>query len=233
HVALKGRPRDMLWTLPAIFLLFALSIARVGNVMHGAWFAAAILVAFGAAAACGRVLLPMIAATGACAGLSLRLALRQISPRRRASRTAFVALTMTALLLGLPPQLRALLRQQLLPPGKENTPSLFLFDIQPDEVEPLHAHLLDAHTDWQRIAPMVRARLVAINDETVATDDGAAGDASPQRSGLRDSLASRRYNLTFQSTLHSTEKLVAGSAFDGDWNADSGRVPEISLEREF
>ncbi len=237
HLALRSRPRDVLWTLPAVALLFVLAAERVGNPRHGAWFAAVLLVAFGAAAGAGRVLLPLVAAASVRARVSVRLALRQLSPHRRASRTAFVALTMTALLLGLPPQLRSILTQQLIPPGKETTPSLFLFDIQPEQTGPLRAHLAAAGTGWQRLAPMVRARLLSINGETIRAEDVPAGDAAAQKpsGGFRsgENLGARRYNLTYEGELHTTEKIVAGIPFDGTWNDESGELPEISLEKEF
>ncbi len=185
ELGLAQRPRDVLWVLPAAAVFFALAVWRVGDLEQGAWFTAVMFAAFVVALAAGWLVLPLLVRAGARARVSVRLALRQLSPARRGSRTAFTALVLTALLLGLPPQLRALLMRQLDPPGADSTPSLFLFDIQPEQADPLVAHLREAGTTLQRLAPMVRARLVAINDREVA-----AADAAPEKGATEASAAS-------------------------------------------
>jgi len=228
RLALHSGPRDILWALPAGAGFLALAVWRVGDLRQGAWFAGVLVAALALAAAFGHLLLPILAGAGERSRVSVRLALRRLSPRRRGSRTAFLALALTALLLGLPPQLRALLAQQLDPPGEDAIPSLFLFDIQPEQTKPLLAHLHAAGTGWHRLAPMVRAKLVAINDLPV-------GSGAASSSGLRDAerLATRHYNLTWQRDLHSTEKVVSGTPFPGAWNEASGDLPQISLEIDF
>jgi putative ABC transport system permease protein len=186
ELGLAQRPRDALWMLPAAGVFFALAVWRVGDVVQGAYFTGVMFASFLLALGAGWLLLPFIVRAGARARVSVRIALRQLSPARRGSRTAFTALTLTALLLGLPPQLRALLMQQLDPPGEASTPSLFLFDIQPEQAEPLVAHLREAGTGVQRMAPMVRARLVAINGKAVGAADGKA-----LAKGIDDSASAR------------------------------------------
>lgn len=228
HLDLRRRPREALWALPGAALFAALAIWRVGDLVQGAWFAGAIVAAVGVVVGIGRVLLPFAVLAGAKARVSVRLAMRQLSPSRRGSRTAFTALALTALLLALPPQLRAQLLRQLDPPDQSAIPSLFLFDIQPEQAAPLEEYLRVHGTAAQRLAPMVRARLVAVNDRDV-------GAATPGPDRLRDAerLATRNYNLTWQQDLHTTEKLVAGRAFSGAWDPSGAELPEISMETDF
>ncbi|MFN2375884.1 MAG: ABC transporter permease [Candidatus Binatia bacterium] len=241
HFGLRRGRRDVLWALPAVALVVGLAVARVGDLRQGLWFSGGLLVALALASATGRLLLPLVARAGSRSRVSVRLALRRLSPRRRESRTAFVALTLAALLLVLPPQMRAILMNQLHPPGQDVIPSLFLFDIQPEQAEPLREHLAAAGTAWQRLAPMVRARLVSINDKAVGGADVPAegpsrdlrDESAPRDPAEAQRLGSRHYNLTWQGELHTTEKLVAGSPFSGTWQADSGALPEISMEKDF
>lgn len=232
RLGLARGPRDVLWAVPAALVFLGLSAWRVGDLRQGAWFAGAMLAALAVTALAGRVLLPALVAAGSRARVTVRLALRALSPRRRGSRTAFTALTLTALLLGLPPQLRALFLQQLEGPDAEEIPSLFLFDIQPEQAGPLGEHLAAAGTAWQRLAPMIRARMVAINDQAVGSERKVAVSSTAE---LRESarLSSRHYNLTYQDALHSTETLVAGRPFSGAWDEASGALPEISMEVDF
>lgn len=228
---LRRNRGQALWYLPAIAAFFALAVWRADSLRDGGAFVGGVVVAFLLLAGIGRVLLPLIARVGEHARVSVRLALRQLAPQRRGSITAFVALALAALLLGLPPQLRALLAAQLDPPDEASIPSLFLFDIQPEQAGPLLEHVRRAGTDLHRVAPMVRARLLAINGEPIAAGQAPA----PGARGFRDAarLSTRTYNLTYQQELHTTETIVAGRAFSGSWDERGKEPAEISVETDF
>ena len=232
HVSLQlpSRRFEVLWYLPAIAAFLALAMWRSQSITQGAAFVGGIAAAFALTTGFARVLLPLIARLGEHSRVSVRLALRQLAPHRRGSVTAFVALALAALLLGLPPQLRALLASQLETPAEAAIPSLFLFDIQPEQAQPLIDHIRDSGSVLQRVAPMVRARLLAVNERQIAAEE-----AKPNERGLRDAerLGSRTYNLTYQRQLHSTETIVAGQEFSGEWDEASGKPAEISVEIDF
>jgi len=133
----------------------------------------------------------------------------------------------------LAPQLQSVLAREVDPPEGSTLPSLFLFDIQPEQVGPLGEHLRASGAELQRASPMVRARLTAIDGNPVRGPD-AKSDNAPSISGGRDRearrLHSRRYNLTYREALTSSEKLVEGRAFSP---GPPGALPELSLEVEF
>jgi len=224
---------EALWYAPALLVLLAVAAGRTAELRQAAMFVGLIVAAFGAATLVGRVLLETVSRARAVRSVPVRLALRQLAPHRRASLTAFVALALCALLLGLPPQLRALLDERLRPPAPEDIPSLFLFDIQPDQADPIRDHVTRAGTELQRMAPMVRARLDAINGERVDTvsDRAAAARATSFRD--RERLRGRRYNLTYQAELAATETLVEGLPFSGRYEESTGGPAEMSVEVDF
>lgn len=228
----KGR-REILWYVPALLLLLAVAVARTGEVRQATTFVALVVVAFAATALLGRILLEGVSRARPVRSVPVRLALRQLAPRRQASLTAFVAVALCALLLSLPPQLRSLLDERLRPPAAEDIPSLFLFDIQPEQAGPLRDHVARAGTELQRLAPMVRARLDAINGESI----GVSADPRPvaRVTALRDRqhLRGRRYNLTYQAELAATETLVEGRPFSGAYDLAGGALAEISMEIDF
>ena len=230
-LALQRRRAELLWYLPAVDLLAALAARRVGDLEQGLGFVVMLAITFVVIAGCGRALLGIAGALEDRGPIAMRLALRQLAPRRRASLTAFVALAACAVLLSLPPQLRAVLDRRLAPPSAEATPSLFLFDIQPEQTEPLRATVRENGTELQRLAPMVRARLLAINGALVS-------DYKPTTSGEsgfrgRERMRSRGYNLTWQPALAATETLVAGRDFSGVFDDDTGIPAEASLEEDW
>jgi putative ABC transport system permease protein len=230
-LALQRRRAESIWYLPAVGLLAALAVRRVGDLEQGLGFVAMLAIAFVVIAGCGRALLGLAGRLENRGPIALRLALRQLAPRRRASLTAFVALAACAVLLSLPPQLRAVLDRRLAPPSAETIPSLFLFDIQPEQTEPLRAKVRANGTELQRLAPMVRARLLAINGALVAdykpTTDGESGFRG------RDRMRPRGYTLTWQASRAATETLVAGHDFSGTFDESSGSHAEASLEEDW
>jgi putative ABC transport system permease protein len=229
-LALQRRRAEWLGYLPAAGLLTILAVRRAGDLERGLGFVAVLGFAFVVIAACGRGLLALAAAMEHRGPIALRLALRQLVPRRRASLTAFVALAACAVLLSLPPQLRSVLDRRLAPPDAGEIPSLFLFDIQPEQADPLRTKVRENGTDLQRIAPMVRARLLAINGERIANDVPAAGGSEFRD---RERMRARGYNLTWQSGLAATETLVAGRDFAGAYDETAGGPAEASVEEDW
>ncbi len=231
RISLSRARYEPLLYLPAVAALFGAAAWRTGDLRRAGMFVGGLAVAFLAAAVVGRVLLPLLAWAGERAPVAIRIGLRSLAPRRRGSLTAFVALTLGALLFGLPPQLESLLSEQLEAPGEGEIPSLFLFDIQPEQADPLRRHVREQGSDLQRLSPMVRARLVAIGDRSI---DGS-GDAGRFASGVRDAerLRRRRYNLTYQDGLHSTERIVDGRDFSGAWDPSGDAIAEMSMEIDF
>lgn len=227
-LALQRRRREWIGYLPAVAALAALSVHRIGDGEQGLGFVIALAVAFAVVAVCGRAGLAGAEAFEHRGPIALRLALRQLAPRRRASLTAFVALAVSVSLSSLPLQLRSVLDRRLAPPPSAQMPSLFLFDIQPEQTEAVRAKVREDGADLQRLAPMVRARLQAINGEGVeaSTPVSAESDRAAR-------MRSRAYNLTWQATLASTETLVAGRDFSGTYDASAGASAEASVEEDW
>jgi putative ABC transport system permease protein len=134
------------------------------------------------------------------------------------------------LLLGIAPQLRGVLDERMRAPERGALPSLFLFDIQPEQREALAAHVAARGARLERVSPMVRARLDAIDGEPVAT---AAGAEPADARGEARRLRVRRYNLTYRERLTPSETLRDGRDFSGSWRPDAGSPPEVSLELDF
>ncbi len=231
--SLERGPGDLLLLLPALLLFWGVAVLRAGDVRAGSVFAGIFGASAAALAALGFGGLSALARLPARLPLAARLALRQLARSRGSSAAGFLALSLCALLVTLAPQLQSLLERELDPPEGARLPSLFLFDIQPEQVEALSAHVAARGSQLQRIAPMVRARLDAINGAAVqgggGDEAGAAQGSEPGEEGRR--LRSRRYNLTYAPAPSDAETLVAGLAW-GE-RALPGEIPEISLEVEF
>ena len=105
--------------------------------------------------------------------------------------------------------------QESLPEG---APNHFLINIQPQDVEPLREFLSASGIDEAGIYPMVRGRLVRINDHAVVPSDYANPRA--------EQLASREFNLSHGVVLQSDNRILTG-----DWWGEAGASPQFSLEQ--
>jgi putative ABC transport system permease protein len=137
----------------------------------------------------------------------LMLATRQIS-----ARPVYAMVQVSALAVGLLAlALLVLLRTDLISSWRNatpvNAPNRFVINIQPSQAEPFLQTLRDAGVtklDWY---PMIRARLVAVNDVTVTPDSYTEERA--QR------LVDREFNVSFSADKPEHNKVVAGA-----WQAE-------------
>lgn len=127
--------------------------------------------------------------------------------------TAFAVGFLALLLLGV---IRGDLLERWQSKIHERAPNRFLINIQPEQIAPIHAQLREHGIGPAELFPMIRARLVAINDKIV---NPAAYEVPRSRR-----LAEREFNLSWSRTLPSHNRLIAGQ-----WAASS--VPSWSVER--
>jgi len=92
----------------------------------------------------------------------------------------------------------------------EGAPNHFLINIQPDEVKPLKELLAKDNTEAP-MYPMVRGRLVAVNDKPISPDDSKyAENERAQR------LLIREFNLSASEDMPEGNIITAGKWFEKD-----------------
>lgn len=119
--------------------------------------------------------------------------------------------------------LLSVVRQDLLATWQDripdDAPNYFLINIQPDEAAPLEALLAEQGLETQ-VYPMVRARLVGINERDVQPSD------YPEPRTRR--LVAREFNLSWLDDFPADNRLVAGQ-----WWGNGGEPePQFSMEVE-
>ena len=144
----------------------------------------------------------------------LMLATRQVSARPMYAMVQVSALSVGLLALAL----LVLLRTDLISSWRQatpvNAPNRFVINIQPAQADPFLQHLRDAGVtklDWY---PMVRARLIAINGNTVTPDSYTEERA--QR------LVDREFNVSFSAAVPEHNKIV-----QGQWQAEATEALSI------
>lgn len=105
-----------------------------------------------------------------------------------------------------------------LPP---NTPNRFLLNIQTDQLQPLAEFFAQRGMRQPDLYPMVRGRLVTINDYPVQVGDDAAEARKKQ-------LLNREFNLSWINELRPDNEIVAGRW----WQSGDSLDNELSMEEE-
>ena len=194
----------------AVLLLAASSDMKLGLIAVGG-FAAAVLVF--AAASYAAVKLLRASVNEDVAPRWLVLATRQLS-----ARPAYAVVQTSALAVGLLAlMLLVLLRTDLISSWRAATPpdapNRFVINVQPEQSDAFQQALRNGGVkkfDW---FPMIRGRLVAVNDKPVTPDDFAEDRAKR--------LVDREFNLSNSEQAPSHNQIVAGRWTPGEKGAIS------------
>ncbi|MDH5855881.1 ABC transporter permease [Lampropedia aestuarii] len=196
----------------AILLFVVSGNATLGAISVGG-FAMAVLLFAGMAALAIRIL--RMAVNEATAPRWLLLATRQL-----AARPVFAVIQISSLAIGLLALvLLVLLRTDLIGSWQQATPvdanNRFVINIQPDQADDFQQALKAGGVSHYQWYPMVRGRLVQINDHVVSPNDYENDDAKRQ--------VDREFNLSFDEALPDGNRVVAGQ-----WVA--GQTDGLSIE---
>ncbi|MDB5890371.1 MAG: transporter permease [Polaromonas sp.] len=197
----------------AALLVAASSDLKLGLIAVGG-FAGAVLVFAGASFAAVKLLRASVNETTAPRWLVL--ATRQLS-----ARPVYAVVQTSALAVGLLAlMLLVLLRTDLISSWRKATPpdapNRFVINVQPDQSEAFQKALRAGGVskfDWY---PMIRGRLVAVNDKSVSTSDYEDGRAKR--------LVDREFNLSNDLTMPGHNQVVAGQWIPGEKDAVSVEV---------
>lgn len=201
--------------LPAFFLLvwWISGDARLSLVVSAGFLAALLVFAL---AGYGMVRLVGAARHGVRGAPALRFALAGMARRRGLTVTQLCSLSLGLMVLLLLAMVRTDLLdgwRRTLPPDAPNT---FLINIQPDQREGVAAQLRQAGVASAELLPMIRGRLVAINQKPVRVEDYT--DERARR------MVDREFNLSYMTDMPESNRIVAGRWLDLS-------AHEISLEK--
>ncbi|MEJ2297128.1 MAG: FtsX-like permease family protein, partial [Woeseiaceae bacterium] len=219
---------DAMPPAPSRVLVGGLSLAAVGLLLYRSvgdprmlvYLLGGIIVIAGALYLVGRGLVAVIGRARSGVGVAWRYGLANVSRRGRDSAVQVVAfgLGITVLLL------LTLVRTDLLDGWRatldDDAPNHFLINIQPHERETVGALFAESGLEVPQFTPLVRARMVAINGESVKER------SYPNEEG--EWLANREANLSWAQELSSSNQVVAGDW----WPADYDGPPLASVEEE-
>ena len=168
------------------------------------------------------------------ARLPLRLAARSLSRNRAGALTGFLAIGLGVLLLTLIPQTYHGLSKEIgIDQPRSNLPSLFLFDVQEEQLPGIRALLEQQNIPLQNLTPWVRGRIKTIQGkpyEKSLREEQELNNPDEQR---RNAFRNRSFNLSYRGQLLESEQLLEGMPFSGVYDPTSGLPAEISVEQKY
>ena len=214
-----GPPSPRLWLAlaPAVLAVVGVIYGTLGQWRLSLWFAAALAAAIIVLAAGGTALVWLAGFARASTRLALRHGLANLYRRRSASLAQLTAFGLGVMLL----LTLTILRRELLIDWRTSlpagAPNYFFVNIPADQREQFRAALSAAGARPERLLPMVRGRLLAIN--------GAELSAAQAHSRMAD----REQNLTWSAELGDDNRITAGRW----WRPEDAGQPLVSLASEF
>ncbi len=226
-----GPPPARLWLslAPAVAAIAAVIYGTLGEWQFSLWFVAALVAVLLVLGLGGALLVRLAGRARASTRLPLRHGLANLSRRRAAAVAQIVAFGLGVMLL----LVLAILRRDLVNDWRtslpQGAPNYFFVNIPADQKDDFRAALIGAGAHPERMLPMVRGRLIAINGEPINPRPPRATMLPGGRGRQRGELAEREQNLTWSAELGDDNRVTAGRW----WSAADAGKPVVSLASEF
>ncbi len=155
-----------------------------------------------------------------------KLAFLNLYRHMGASLACFVTIAMGVFLISLIPQVQKGLQTEIQRPEGLKIPVFFLMDIQDDQTGDLETFMQDHPGNLENLSPMVRGRILAVNDTPFHTrEDNRESSGRPRRT---------EHNFSYRADLDPSETIVQGPPLSSDpWKYGSQTLFEISVANSF
>lgn len=220
--------------VPAFTLFYFLSVRQMNSLKNGSLFFASFVGAGVVLYGLAYWTLPFLGRFDGIRWLPLRWALRDITRLRLVTVTGFLSLSLGIFLVNIVPQIKANIQAEIARPPESKIPSLFLFDIQSEQVDELKNILSQEKIPLNNISPLIRARLIAVNNVPFSKGEGAFAKSTTREEERESQFRNRGFNLSYRDELDSSESLVSGSPLPSTFdNSNPDAIAEVSLETRF
>lgn len=159
-----------------------------------------------------------------------KYAITSLLRQKKSTYLIFTTMTLSVAILVLLPQIKKSILAELRPESASKIPSLFMFDIQPEQVTGLEKIVLDKTQQKLQLTPLVRSRILKINDADYERK-ADAGFFKTREDENEARFRNRGVNLTYKKDLQDSETLIKGRWFGN--NGSNNDISEISLEERY
>lgn len=158
-----------------------------------------------------------------------KIAFRNLYRNTASSLACFVTIAMGTFLISLIPQLQKGLQDELARPDGLKIPVFFLVDIQEEQRDALVEFIRSHDAVLSNLSPMVRGRILSVNNENFYDRQQKAAETSSGRQFRR-----LEFNFSFRKNLDDSEAITHGRKLsDTPWQFGSDTLFELSVAEEF
>jgi len=216
--------KTILSFIPFLVLLLLLShfVSPAKNV--GFSFAVVMLILIILLFVIGSIFLKRLDFSGHLENLSFSLAFKNITRQNKTSLTLFTAILLCTTFFSLIPQVGSSLSNALTLSVDER-PRFFVIDAKEEQIKDLtdQVHTLGARLE--NVSPMIRARIVKVNDADFIEHSKNYED---------ERLKNSTVNLSYRAKIKKSEQIVQGREFSGSYDSkDFSKPIEVSVEKRY
>ncbi|MBU2648714.1 ABC transporter permease [bacterium] len=230
-VRIRGRVLQLAGFLPAILLFWGLAIFQARSLERGSIFLGGFVGVMLIIAGIGWLLFKGYHRLSRTPSPIRKIAFRNLYRNKFSSLSCFLTIAMGAFLINLIPQLRNGMQEEIQKPDGLKIPSFLLFDIQPEQLEPLQQFVIKKGYRLSNISPIILGRITRINDQDFK--EWSSQYRSPE-SNEENAYRRRDFNVSYRSEMSEAETLVAGRDFSKKtYDFTSQEPAEISIAEGF
>ena len=161
-----------------------------------------------------------------------KYAVTSLLRQKKSTYLIFTTMTLSIAILVLLPQIKKSILAELRPQSASKIPSLFMFDIQPEQVAGLEKIVLDKAQQTLQLTPLVRSRILKMNDADYERK-AESGFFKTREDENEARFRNRGVNLTYKKDLQDSETVIKGRWFSSKDSHKDSDIPEISLEERY
>ncbi|MBT4269240.1 MAG: ABC transporter permease [Deltaproteobacteria bacterium] len=216
---------------PAILLFWGLSIFQARSLERGSIFLGGFMGVMVIIAGIGWLLFKGYHQMSRTANPIRKIAFRNLYRNKFSSLSCFLTIAMGAFLINLIPQLQNGMQDEIQKPDGLKIPSFLLFDIQPEQLQPLQKFVKDKGHELSNVSSIIRGRITRINDRDFR--EWTLAHRAPERRE-ESQYRRREFNVSYRSEMSSAETIVEGKDFSKTtYDFNSQEPAEISIAEGF
>lgn len=233
ELQLKRGAAYFIWLVLAIALFWALSVWQSNSFKIASIFTASLVGLIFFFQVINRIILFALEKASVNLDWLVKYSVRGLTRKKASAGLVFTTMSLSTLVLSLLPHVKSSIVSEIRPQAASQIPSLFMFDIQPEQVTGLQALSKNMLQQELVMSPLVRSRILKINDQnyerTVQT-----GQIQTREADDEARFRNRGINLTYRNHLQDSES-VSDGVFSGSYleSADSKKLPQISIEKRY
>lgn len=218
--------------LPAILALWALSMAQAHSFSTGSIFFFSLMGVLVLFFVLGWIVFGLFS-KNRIVRWYYRYGLKSMARLRSSSVAAFVALGLGSLLINVLPQIKTSLQAEFYMNPESKTPSLFLFDIQNEQIDPLENLLGQENVNLVLKSPMIRGKILSINGQAYERALETKETFQTREEEREARFRNRGVNLSYREELSESEWVIKGEPITTKFDISENRPAKLSVESAF